>query len=132
VALRAAATRLSARSNWSADITRDRLVCEKRRLAELSFGGASVRMSMAATLAGAAERCPPVWRIFPQLSRCEPPFDADNARAACREPVGLAAALEQLVDFGLLHTVAPEHYRFPELTRLFALEQLESVDTADL
>jgi DNA-binding SARP family transcriptional activator len=133
VALRAVATRLAARTNWSAATTRDRLVSEHQRLAELSYGGDSVRACIAAALTAATEARPAVRRVFAHLARCDTPFDIGAAGQACPEPDSdVAEALERLVDFGLLDTVAPEHYRFPELTRLFAVELLQNAGTSYL
>lgn len=134
IALRAAARRLAARSNWMAAATRDRLACEQQRLNELSLDAdVSVRRSIAAAFDAATERQPDARQAFTDLARHRVPFDLNAARQTCCLPgPALAVALERLVDFGLLDTVAATHYRYPELTRLFALEQQGLRRTAKL
>jgi hypothetical protein len=46
------------------------------------------------------------------------------AAQVCEPGTPVEAALDALADVGLLDTVAPAHYRFPDLTGLLAAERL--------
>ncbi|WP_172892421.1 BTAD domain-containing putative transcriptional regulator [Micromonospora coxensis] len=128
LALTAAATRLAARTHWPVETTRDRLLPEHRRIAELSLGEISVRRSLDHAVNEASARHPQVVRTLARLSRFRVPFDLGMALHACQEPAAeTEAVLETLVDFGLLSTAPPHHYRLPDLIRLFAAE-LRPVD----
>ncbi|MCU7731129.1 NB-ARC domain-containing protein [Actinoplanes sp. KI2] len=124
IAIKAAADRISSRSNWSLQHTQNRLARPHCRLSELSVGRHSVRESLLAALADASKRYSMLPTAFSSLADFERPFEVDEAARVCRvNRADMEASLARLVDFGLLETVAPEHFRLPPLTRLLAMEQ---------
>jgi len=132
LAAEAAAARLAARPGWPADTTRERLA-GGRRLAELSPAGDPVRARLASALAEAAQQEPAATGVFPRLARCVAPFDVPAATQVCEPGTPVEAALDALADVGLLDTVRPAHYRFPDLTGLLAAERLAMIaDTSGL
>ncbi|MFG1606750.1 helix-turn-helix domain-containing protein [Actinoplanes sp. NPDC049265] len=121
LALRIAGNRLASRPSWSVARAVGQLRDEGTRLSTLTAGD----QSMAAALAVPYGRLSPAAALA--LRRCAvlAPADLDAARAALTtglpEPCA-TAALEELVDFGLL-CPAGERYHYPDLVRLFAAEQ---------
>ena len=129
LALRIVAARLAARPHWTLASMVHRLANERHRLDELAHGEMTVRASLSLTHdgLGATER-----RLFRLLSLAQGPTLPgwlagallDDHRA---QPSDL---LEPLVDVQMLDVVAVEatggfRYRFHEIIRVFAREQLE-------
>ncbi|MDT7786665.1 MAG: hypothetical protein QOF58_5084 [Pseudonocardiales bacterium] len=97
-----------------------RLAPERRRLAELSFGGESVRAACATAFSAVDD--PLAAGAFRLLGRYEV---CDAATVAGVLGTGLLeteAALDQLVDLGLAEWRDGDTYRLPGLMRLFATE----------
>ena len=130
LAIKAVADRICSRNNWSLQHTQDRLARPHCRLNELSVGRHSVRDSLMTALADASKRQPMLRNTFASLAEFEAPFEVDDATRLCRvNRANMETSLARLVDFGLLETVAPEHFLLPPLTRLFAVEQLRQPRT---
>ncbi|MCD0449349.1 winged helix-turn-helix domain-containing protein [Actinocorallia sp. API 0066] len=133
LALRIVASRLAARPHWSLASMVQRLADERHRLDELAHGEMTVRASLSLTHDGlpAQHR-----RLLRLLSLAEGPvlpgwlagalLDDDRPRPA--------DLLEALVDVQMLDVVAVEptgefRYRFHEIIRMFAREQLAELDS---
>jgi hypothetical protein len=97
-----------------------RLTPDRRRLAELSFGGESVRAACA-TAFGAVDD-PLATAAFRLLGRYEVCDAATAAAALGTDPLDAEAALDRLVDLGLAEWGDGDTYRLPGLMRLFAAE----------
>jgi DNA-binding SARP family transcriptional activator len=128
LALSIAGARLVARPGWPAGYLARLLADERRRLDELTFGGRSVRESLESayrTLDGPGSRAQgSAARAWRQLGRWQC-ASITAAQGAClfRQPLTDAtAALESLVDAGLLASPGPASYRLPGLMRVFAAE----------
>ncbi|GAA2736261.1 BTAD domain-containing putative transcriptional regulator [Actinocorallia aurantiaca] len=133
LALRIVASRLAARPHWSLASMVQRLADERHRLDELAHGEMTVRASLSLTHDGlpAQHR-----RLLRLLSLADGPvlpgwlagalLDDDRPRPA--------DLLEALVDVQMLDVVAVEptgefRYRFHEIIRMFAREQLAEHDS---
>ncbi|MFE9749511.1 BTAD domain-containing putative transcriptional regulator [Saccharothrix saharensis] len=129
LALRIVAARLAARPGWSLAWMLERLSDERRRLDELAHGEMMVRASLALTYDGLHAEARRLLRLLGALDGLSFPtwvaaalLDVDVFRAA--------DLLEGLVDAQMLEVVAVDatgspRYKFHELIRLFAREQLE-------
>ncbi|MEU4765898.1 BTAD domain-containing putative transcriptional regulator [Actinosynnema sp. NPDC023794] len=129
LALRIVAARLAARRQWSLAWMLERLSDERRRLDELAHGEMVVRASLALTYDGLGPDARRLLRLLGLLDGLSFPtwvaaalLDADLYRAA--------DLLELLVDAQMLEIVAIDldgspRYKFHDLIRLYAREQLE-------
>lgn len=129
LALRIVAARLAARERWSLAWMLERLLDERRRLDELAYGGMMVRASLALTHDGLAPDARRLLRLLGVLDGLSFPtwvaaalLDTDVYRAA--------DLLELLVDAQMLEIAAADingspRYKFHDLIRIFAREQLE-------
>jgi DNA-binding SARP family transcriptional activator len=132
LALRIVAARLAARERWSLAWMLERLSDERRRLDELTHGGMMVRTSFALTHDGLAPDARRLLRLLGVLDGLSFPtwvaaalLDLDLHRAA--------DLLETLVDAQLLEIAAVDingspRYKFHDLIRIFAREQLEEYE----
>ncbi|WP_328615451.1 tetratricopeptide repeat protein [Amycolatopsis sp. NBC_00355] len=134
LALRIVAARLAARPSWSLAWMLERLSDERRRLDELAHGELMVRASLALTYDGLAGDARRLLRLLSALDRLSFPV---WVAAALLEVDQLQAAdlLERLVDAQMLEISAVERdgsprYRFHDLIRLFAREQLDEHEQA--
>jgi len=129
LALRIVAARLAARERWSLAWMLERLSDERRRLDELAHGGMMVRASLALTHDGLAPDARRLLRLLSVLDGLSFPTWV----AAALLDVDLhqsADLLELLVDAQLLEIAAVDingnpRYKFHDLIRIFAREQLE-------
>lgn len=129
LALRIVAARLAARERWSLAWMLERLSDERRRMDELAHGGMMVRASLALTYDGLAPDARRLLRLLGVLDGLSFPtwvaaalLDADLYHAA--------DLLELLVDTQMLEIAAVDingspRYKFHDLIRIFAREQLE-------
>jgi DNA-binding SARP family transcriptional activator/tetratricopeptide (TPR) repeat protein len=132
LALRIVAARLAARERWSLAWMLERLSDERRRLDELAYGGLVVRASLALTHDGLPPDARRLLRLLPVLDGMSFPtwvaaalMDTDLLRAA--------DLLELLVDAQMLEIAAVDligspRYKFHDLIRIFAREQLEKYE----
>ncbi|HEX8867407.1 MAG TPA: BTAD domain-containing putative transcriptional regulator [Lentzea sp.] len=97
-----------------------RLTPERRRLAELSFGGESVRAACAVAF-GAVDD-PLAANAFRLLGRYDVCDAATAAGVLGTGPLETEAALDRSVDLGLAEWRDGDTYRLPGLMRLFAAE----------
>ncbi|WP_370964010.1 BTAD domain-containing putative transcriptional regulator [Amycolatopsis sp. cg9] len=129
LALRIVAARLAARPSWSLAWMLERLSDERRRLDELAHGELMVRASLALTYDGLAGDARRLLRLLSCLDRLSFPVWV-AAVLLETDPVRAADLLERLVDAQMLEISAVERdgsprYRFHDLIRLFAREQLD-------
>jgi DNA-binding SARP family transcriptional activator len=129
LALRIVAARLAARERWSLAWMLERLSDERRRLDELAHGGMMVRASLALTHDGLEPDARRLLQLLGVLDGLSFPtwvaaalLDADLYRAT--------DLLELLVDAQMLEIAAVDingspRYKFHDLIRIFAQEQLE-------
>lgn len=129
IAISVAAARLLARKRWSVRRMHDELVDERSRLAALSQPG---ELSVGATfdlsyrLLGTEAAA-----VYRRLSR-HPGVDfGPELAAAVLGRDGTDQLLEQLVDASLIEEHAEDRYRFLDLLRLHAAQQLEADDPPD-
>jgi DNA-binding SARP family transcriptional activator/tetratricopeptide (TPR) repeat protein len=135
LALRIVAARLAARPHWTLASMVHRLANERHRLDELAHGEMTVRASLSLTHDGLDV---PDRRLLRLLSLAPGPTlpgwlagaVLDDRRA---QPSDL---MEQLVDVQMLDVVAVDvngefRYRFHEIIRVFARDQLEAVGRAE-
>ena len=122
LALRIAGNRLASRPSWSVARAVGQLRPEGTRLSTLTAGDQAVRAAFAIPYGQLTPAAALVFRRCALLAPAE--FGAGLAAVTADLPeTCTAAALEELVDFGLLGP-AGERYRFHPLVRLFALDQL--------
>jgi DNA-binding SARP family transcriptional activator/tetratricopeptide (TPR) repeat protein len=133
LALRIAGMRLAARPHWPASGLVERLADEAKRLDELSHGDVGVRPLLTLVHDSLSEQARNLFRL---LSVLDLPDFSPLAAAAVLD-CGLAEAsqvVDEITDAWLVE-VKPvpgqqTRYSFPELTRIFAREQLpERLDT---
>ncbi|MEV6237006.1 BTAD domain-containing putative transcriptional regulator [Lentzea sp. NPDC051838] len=124
LALHIAGALLAHRPSSVARLVR-RLTPERRRLAELSFGGESVRTACATAFNTIAD--PLAASAFRLLGRHQECDAVTAARALGTDLLDTEAALDELVDLGLAEWRDGDTYRLPGLLRLFAAE-LTSAD----
>ena len=124
LAVRIAGARLRARPAWPLARMAARLDDEHRRLDELAIGDLAVRSSFLLTYRALA---PEDARTFRQLGLLDGPDVTAGVVAALtgRDAAATEASLERLADAQLLETTTPGRYRFHDLVRLFAREQVE-------
>ncbi|MVO86059.1 tetratricopeptide repeat protein [Streptomyces sp. p1417] len=119
LAIRIAASRLSARRTWTVSTLAAKLADERRRLDELQAGD----LAVAATFElGYGQLEPAQARAFRLLGLADGP-DISLAAAAAMLGLPLEDAedlLESLVDTSLLESAAPGRYRYHDLLRLYA------------
>ncbi|QFZ21606.1 AfsR/SARP family transcriptional regulator [Saccharothrix syringae] len=135
LALRIVAARLAARSSWSLAWMLERLSDERRRLDELAHGEMMVRASLALTYDGLDVASRRLLRLLGALDGLSFPTWVAAALLDV-DLMGAADLLERLVDAQMLELVAIDvtgtpRYKFHDLIRLFAKEQLEQVEEAD-
>ena len=135
LALRIVAARLAARPHWSLAWMRERLADERRRLDELAHGELMVRASLAMSYDGLDADARRLVRILSALDAVSFPvwvgaalLDVDLFRAG--------DLLEVLVDVQMLEIAALDldgspRYKFHDIIRLFAREQLELHETPE-
>lgn len=129
LALRIVAARLAARERWSLAWMLERLSDERRRLDELTHGGMMVRASLALTHDGLAPDARRLLRLLGVLDGLS--FPTWVAAALLDFDLYQSAdLLELLVDAQLLEIAAVDingspRYKFHDLIRIFAREQLE-------
>ncbi|MFJ5777644.1 BTAD domain-containing putative transcriptional regulator [Streptomyces sp. NPDC093094] len=119
LAIRIAASRLSARRTWTVSVLAAKLADERRRLDELQAGDLAVKATFELGY-GALE--PAQARAFRLLGLADGP-DVSLAAAAAVLDLGVDDTedlLESLVDTSLLESAAPGRYRFHDLVRLYA------------
>ncbi|WP_030569514.1 AfsR/SARP family transcriptional regulator [Streptomyces aureocirculatus] len=119
LAIRIAASRLSARRTWTVSTLAAKLADERRRLDELQAGD----LAVAATFElGYGQLEPAQARAFRLLGLADGP-DISLAAAAAMLGQSVEDAedlLESLVDTSLLESAAPGRYRYHDLLRLYA------------
>jgi tetratricopeptide (TPR) repeat protein len=138
LAIRIAAACLAARPGWSISALAARLDDERNRLDELQAGDLAVRASFSVSYAslrpaGASGDAAPD-RAFRLLAVADGPDISHPAAAALLgvPPEQAERALELLVDCHLLQSAALGRYRFHDLLRVYAREQvLANEDAAE-
>ncbi|HEY9373005.1 MAG TPA: BTAD domain-containing putative transcriptional regulator [Streptomyces sp.] len=119
LAIRIAASRLSARRTWTVSVLAAKLADERRRLDELQAGDLAVKATFEL---GYGQLEPAQARAFRLLGLPDGP-DISLAAAAAVLDLPLHDAedlLEALVDTSLLESAAPGRYRYHDLVRLYA------------
>jgi tetratricopeptide (TPR) repeat protein len=132
LALRIAGARLASRPHWQIDGLVHRLRDEARRLDELAYNGLELRSNIGLTYKVLSS---PAQRLFRLFSLVEAPDFPDWTAAALLDTSVAEGGdvLESLVDAQLLDVVKyPDtrqlRYRFHELIRVYAREQLLAVE----
>jgi DNA-binding SARP family transcriptional activator len=134
LALRIAGARLVARPHWPVAALARRLKDERNRLDELSHHGLEVRTSIALTYGSLPDRTQRLFRLFASLQA--PDFPAWTAAALLDADLASAEDLiEQLIDAQMLDAVQGPtgdiRYRFHDLIRVYAQEQLTATETEE-
>ncbi|WP_245573877.1 AfsR/SARP family transcriptional regulator [Amycolatopsis nigrescens] len=135
LALRIVAARLAARPRWSLAWMMERLADERRRLDELAHGEMMVRASLALTYNGLAPDARRLLRLLSSLDGMS--YPVWTAAALLDEDYFHAAdLLELLVDAQMLEVAdldlnGSPRYKFHEIIRLFAREQLEERESTE-
>ncbi|WP_153183104.1 tetratricopeptide repeat protein, partial [Streptomyces sp. E5N91] len=134
LALRIVAARLAARPHWTLASMVHRLADERRRLDELTHGGLGVRDRLAPAYDALAETDRRLLRLLGMARTPTLPGWLAGALADDRRPCA-ADLLDPLVGAGLLDVAGTDgsgdfHYRFHELTRVYAGELLAARDGA--
>lgn len=135
LALRILGARLAARSHWPLALMEDRLLDERRRLDELTYGDLGVRASLALTFEPLPERAR---RLLRRLAGMDNTVFPDWYAAAVLD-TSMAdgfSVLEtlvdaQLVDYAGEDPVGNPRYRCHELVRVYARERLAAEEDAD-
>ena len=119
LAIRIAASRLSARRTWTVSVLAAKLADERRRLDELQAGDLAVKATFEL---GYGALDPQQARAFRLLGLADGPDMSLAAAAAVLDlPVDdTEDVLESLVDTSLLESAAPGRYRYHDLVRLYA------------
>nr|WP_241265916.1 tetratricopeptide repeat protein [Streptomyces boncukensis] len=122
LAIRIAASRLTARPRWSVAVLAAKLADEQCRLEELRVGDQRVA---AAFELGYGHLGAEQARAFRLLGVVDGPDISLSAASALldRAPRTAEDILESLVDVSLVETVSPGRYRFHDLVRLFARDR---------
>uniref|UniRef100_A0AAU2V6H1 NB-ARC domain-containing protein n=1 Tax=Streptomyces sp. NBC_00003 TaxID=2903608 RepID=A0AAU2V6H1_9ACTN len=131
LAVRIAAARLTARSDWAlADLTA-RLRDERHRLDELEADGLGVDAAFRLSYEGLDAEAARTFRLA--SAAAVPVFGRATAAALLgTDEYTAEAALEALVDAGLIEACGVDRYRFHDLVRIFARRVLEdSPDAAE-
>lgn len=132
LALRIVAARLAARPHWSLASMLHRLANERHRLDELAHGEMTVRATLSLTHDGLAEPDRTLLRLLSLAQGPSIPGWLAGALLDDHRPQP-SDLLEPLVDVQMLDVVSVEstgefRYRFHEIVRLFAREQLAAGD----
>ncbi|MET7400246.1 BTAD domain-containing putative transcriptional regulator [Dactylosporangium sp. NPDC005572] len=132
LALRIIAARLAARPHWSLASMVDRLANERHRLDELAHGEMTMRASLSLTHDGLDRTARQLLRLLSLAEGPTMPGWLAGAALDDRRPFP-SDLLEPLVDVQMLEVVAVEptgefRYRFHEIIRVFAREQLVAID----
>ncbi|MFJ1637185.1 AfsR/SARP family transcriptional regulator [Streptomyces sp. NPDC088256] len=119
LAIRIAASRLSARRTWTVSVLAAKLADGRRRLDELQAGDLAVKATFEL---GYGQLEPAQARAFRLLGLADGPDISLAAAAALLDLEAHAAEdlLEALVDTSLLESAAPGRYRYHDLVRLYA------------
>ncbi|MFK4206508.1 AfsR/SARP family transcriptional regulator [Streptomyces sp. NPDC030920] len=119
LAIRIAASRLSARRTWTVSVLAAKLADGRRRLDELQAGDLAVKATFEL---GYGQLEPAQARAFRLLGLADGPDISLAAAAALldREAHAAEDLLEALVDTSLLESAAPGRYRYHDLVRLYA------------
>ncbi|MFF4623405.1 AfsR/SARP family transcriptional regulator [Nonomuraea jabiensis] len=131
LALRIAAARLAARPDWTLSYLADRLADATRRLDTLEYADLAVRASIAVSLHHLKEE--PAGQdaahLFALLGLLDAPTHTPAATAALadRPERTVEAALDRLMDAGLLESAGLGRYRMHDLVRLYAREQSDDI-----
>ncbi|WP_066368535.1 AfsR/SARP family transcriptional regulator [Herbidospora mongoliensis] len=134
LALRIAGTRLSARPHWSVEQLAERLQDETRRLDELKHGGMGIRASISMTYESTSEEAKQLFRLLAILDF--PAFSPWVSAALLDRPLHTTQdLLDDLADAQLIDTIGVgrgvhSQYRFHDLIRVFAREQLAAAEPA--
>ncbi|BAL87675.1 putative AfsR-family transcriptional regulator [Actinoplanes missouriensis 431] len=129
LALRIAGTRLATRPTWTVETLQDRLADTDRRLATLQTGDLGVAAAFALSH---AQLSAPAKALFRRLAHV-PGVDFAPPLASVLTGTGLdevTDGLDELVELGLLLPEGVERYRFHDLIRLFAEQQLRNEESA--
>ncbi|HEY7595969.1 MAG TPA: BTAD domain-containing putative transcriptional regulator, partial [Actinophytocola sp.] len=132
LALRIAGARLASRPHWPIGELARRLKNEVRRLDELSHRGLELRSSIALTYRSLPEQTQRLFRLLALLRIAD--FPGWTAAALLdTDLVEAEDLLERLVDAQMLDPVQSQNrqlrYRFHDLIRVYALEQLMQTET---
>jgi DNA-binding SARP family transcriptional activator len=125
LAIRIAAARLRARPGWPLTHLADRLRDQRRRLGELAAG----ELSVAAAFHLSHQHLTDAQQRMFRMLGLHPGADFDTGAAAALADIGVEqtqSLLEDLVDVHLLQAPEPGRYRFHDLVRQHAAEQVES------
>ncbi|MED7929216.1 BTAD domain-containing putative transcriptional regulator [Nonomuraea sp. LP-02] len=130
-ALRIAGARLSARPHWSIEQLAGRLEDETRRLDELKHGGMEIRASILLTYESISEEARRLFRLLAILdfATISPWVGAALLGRPVSEPQDL---LDDLADAQLIEATGLGRqggYRFHDLIKVFAREQLATVES---
>ncbi|MFJ2398115.1 helix-turn-helix domain-containing protein [Streptomyces sp. NPDC087843] len=125
LALRIIGNRLLSRPGWDAAELAARLAAEGDRLDQFRAGDLRIA---GAFMMSYEQLAPAAQQVFRRLASVPgPDFDAALASVAGGLPLGDAwAALDELVDLGLLQDGAAGRYQFHDLVRLFARDRLQA------
>ena len=128
LAIRIAASRLTARRTWTVSVLARKLADHRRRLDELRAGDLAVKATFAL---GYGHLSPEQARAFRLLSLPEGADISLNAAAAVLglDPYATEELLEALVDISLIESASPARYHFNALLRLYARECAERDET---
>jgi tetratricopeptide (TPR) repeat protein len=135
LALRIAGARLASRQHWRIHTLVQRLGNEAHRLDELSHHGLELRSNIGLTYRALDERAKRLFRLFALIRA--PDFPGWSAAALLdTNLVDAENVVERLVDAQILDAVSypgalSPRYRFHDLIRVYAREQLMHVETED-
>lgn len=125
LALRIAATRLSARPHLSLRYLADRMDDERKRLDELSVGELQVRASLSLSYDALSPLARKAFRRLGMLWQCSIPT---WMVAALLEVDDADGVVEELVEASLLEATGELHHRMHDLLRLYGREHADSDD----
>ncbi|MFD8420868.1 helix-turn-helix domain-containing protein [Streptomyces sp. NPDC059466] len=130
LALRIIGNRLLSRPDWDAGELAARLAAEGHRLDQFRAGDLRIA---GAFMMSYDQLAPSAQQVFRRLASIPgPDFDAALASVAGGLPLGDTwAALDDLVDLGLLQDGAAGRYQFHDLVRLFARDRLRTEEGDD-
>ncbi|MDQ3790375.1 MAG: tetratricopeptide repeat protein, partial [Actinomycetota bacterium] len=133
LAIRIAGARLASRAHWRVDMLVNRLRDNVRRLDELSFRGLVLRTNISQSYEALEPVGQRLFRLFALVTT--PDFPGWIAAPLLDiDPFDAVEVVESLVDAQLLDTVRYPgeglRYRFHDLIRVFATEQLDTAESA--